>query len=145
MMPCLGVDPLRGHDDEDLARKVEPSQVVAAGGGVDHALAAEYGLRVHRERLLGNPGEEDQVLTHGEAAAPDRQAPRRTLGAGERHLLIPAAIVARRDAQRLHLGCDIMRCQFVAARAGVASFEHVVGEEGHVSAEHLRLRAWRNW
>jgi hypothetical protein len=90
-----GVDPLRGHDDEDLARKVEPSQVVAAGGGVDHALAAEYGLRVHRERLLGNPGEErpgpgPQVKLR----LPIVRRPAELLGAGERHLLIPAAIVA---------------------------------------------------
>ena len=56
--------------------------------------------------------------------------------ADQRHGLKPAA--ARRgglEAERFELGGDVGLGQFVAARAGAAAFEQIVGQEADVAAE----------
>jgi hypothetical protein len=83
--------------------------------------------------------EGDAFAVH-EAASSDRD-PRRGghSEADERHLLEPAPVrTGGPQAKPLEAGGDVAGGDVVAARAGFAAFEKVVGEEGDMGAEALR-------
>src|SRR3546814_7793585 len=54
------------------------------------------------------------------------------------HLLIPASVRGRAQPKRREAGGDIAGGQIVAAFAGIAPFQKVVGQEGDMGAEGIR-------
>src|SRR3546814_1558022 len=54
------------------------------------------------------------------------------------HLLIPASVRGRAQPKRREAGGDIAGGQIVAAFAGIAPFQKVIGQEGDMGAEGIR-------
>ena len=123
------------HDD-DLAAHVEPAIIVEAVRWHVEPVAGEDHRRLERQRRRVGACPHRDVMPLREGAAGDGQRrragqPDRTNSTGWNQ---PPS-VARAQAERLELGGDVARGDFVAARPGLAAFEQIVGEEGDMGAE----------
>ncbi len=138
---ALGIS-TQGHDDASL--DVEPAVVVDAESLVLDAIAHEYQRRLEVELGLARAQAHQDVVAVLEAALARRSADHQRAaipaarGLLQRHLLEPAALGSTRvETIGLEFAGHVARGDFVAARAGVAAFEQVVREEGHVRAKSL--------
>jgi hypothetical protein len=134
------------HDD-DLALHVQARVVVAAAFGGDDAVADEDQRRGDRGLGLAGLGRGQVVLAEGQGA-------RLAVGAGvgdaalvgravgrQGHLLQVGAVVAGRlDAHQRILRGHVVGGDVVAARAGLAAFQQVVGQEAHVRLDGVGRR-----
>jgi hypothetical protein len=127
------------QQDDDLALHVQAGVVVAAAFRRDDAVADEDQRRGDRGLRLAGLGRRKVVLA-------EHQGARLAIGAGvgdaalvgravgrQGHLLQVGAVVAGRlDVHQRVLRSHVLGGDVVAARAGLAAFQQVVGQEAHV-------------
>ena len=123
--------------DHDLAAHVEAAIIVIAVARHVEPVADEDERRRQRQRRRIGARPHDHLAAMGEASA--RRSEASLLPAGRSGRTRPAGTNCRRraglQAERRELGGDVARRDVVAAAAGVAALEQVVGEEGDMGAE----------
>jgi hypothetical protein len=129
-----------GEHGHDLSADVDVGVVVVAELGGDDAEAGEDDGRLDAARGLV-AGVDEDVLAVLERAAIDRE--RGVCGVEERGLhadvlKVRAAVAGRLRADGLELRGDVCGRDVVAARAGLAAFDRVAGEEVDVGADRVR-------